>query len=132
MEMDDSIRQIQKKYCSKAMTLAIAAGFVFILAGQNALAKGLVLGTVFSIINFILMAETLPIRLGKSSRTAFIWSLLSLLLRYAFMAIPLIMAIKFRQFNLIAVVCGIFLVQAMILAEPLLTILSSSFRQKQA
>jgi len=127
----ESIRQIQKKYCSKAMTTAIVAGFVLILAGQNALAKGLVLGTVFSIINFILMAETLPFRLGKSSRTAFIWSLLSLLLRYALMATPLIMAIKFPQFNLIAVVCGIFLVQAMILAEPLLTILSSSFRQKQ-
>lgn len=128
----ESIRQIQKKYCSKAMTTAIVAGFVLILAGQNALAKGLVLGTVFSIINFILIGETLPFRLGKSSRMAFFWSLLSLLLRYAFMAIPLIMAIKFRQFNLIAVVCGIFLVQVMILAEPLLTTVLSSFRQKQA
>jgi len=127
----ESIRQIQKKYCSKAMTTAIVAGFVLILAGQNAIAKGLVLGTIFSIVNFILMGETLPLKLGKSNRMAFFWSLLSLLLRYSFVAIPLIVAIKFRQFNLFAVVGGIFLVQAMILAESLLTTLSS-FRNKQA
>lgn len=127
----ESIRQIQKKYCSKAMTTAIVAGFVLILAGQNAIAKGLVLGTIFSIVNFILMGETLPLKLGKSNRMAFFWSLLSLLMRYAFMAIPLIVAIKFRQFNLIAVICGIFMVQAVILAETLLTTLSS-FRNKQA
>lgn len=127
----ESIRQIQKKYCSKAMTTAIVAGVVLVLAGQNAVAKGLVLGTIFSIVNFILMGETLPLKLGKSNRMAFFWSLLSLLMRYAFVAIPLIVAIKFRQFNLIAVICGIFLVQAVILAETLLTSLSS-FRNKQA
>jgi hypothetical protein len=127
----ESIRQIQKKYCSKAMTTAIVVGVVLVLAGQNAVAKGLVLGTIFSIVNFILMGETLPLKLGKSNRMAFFWSLLSLLMRYAFVAIPLIMAIKFRQFNLIAVICGIFLVQAVILAETLLTTLSS-FRNKQA
>jgi hypothetical protein len=127
----ESIRQIQKKYCSKAMTTAIVVGVVLVLAGQNAVAKGLVLGTIFSIVNFILMGETLPLKLGKSNRMAFFWSLLSLLMRYAFVAIPLIVAIKFRQFNLIAVICGIFLVQAVILAETLLTTLSS-FRNKQA
>ncbi|MDF1593053.1 MAG: ATP synthase subunit I [Desulfobacterales bacterium] len=127
----ESIRQIQKKYCSNAMTTAIVAGFVLILAGQNAIAKGLVLGTIFSIVNFILMGEMLPLKLGKSNRRAFFWSLMSLLLRYSFVAIPLIVAIKFRQFNLFAVVGGIFLVQVMILAESLLTTLSS-FRNKQA
>ena len=113
------------------MTVAIVAGFVFVLAGQNAIAKGLVLGTIFSIVNFILMGEMLPLKLGKSNRRAFLWSLLSLLFRYAFVAIPLIMAIKFRQFNLFAVICGIFLVQGIILAESLLTTLSA-FRNKQA
>jgi len=113
------------------MTLAIVAGFILILAGQNAVAKGLVLGTIFSIINFILMGETLPLKLGKSNRMSFFWSLLSLLLRYAFVAIPLILAIKLRQFNLFAAVCGIFMVQVIILAESLLTTLSL-FRNKQA
>jgi len=123
--MDDSIRQIQKKYCSKAMTLAIAAGFVFILVGRNSLAKGLVLGTIFSIVNFILMGETLPLKLGKSSLKTFFWSLLSLIVRYGFLAIPLILAVKFRQFNLIAVICGVFSVQAVILVDSVLTTLTS-------
>ena len=127
----ESIRQIQKKYCSTAMTVAIAAGFVLVLAGQNAIAKGLVLGTIFSIVNFILMGEMLPLKLGKSNRLAFLWSLLSLLFRYAFLAIPLIMAIKLKQFNLFAAICGLFLVQVVILAESLLSTLSA-FRNKQA
>jgi len=127
----ESIRQIQKKYCSKAMTTAIVAAVVLLLAGQNTVAKGLVLGTIFSVVNFILMGETLTLKLGKTPLKTFFWSLLSLLLRYGFMAIPLIMAIKFKQFNLIAVICGIFLVQVMILAESLLTSLSA-FRNKQA
>lgn len=95
------------------------------------MAKGLVLGTIFSIINFILMGEMLPLKLGKTDRMAFLWSLLSLLLRYGFLAIPLIMAVKLKQFNLPAVVCGMLLVQAVILAESLLATLSS-FRNKQA
>jgi hypothetical protein len=127
----ESIRQIQKKYCSKAMTAAIVAGFVLILAGQNAVAKGLVLGTVFSVINFILMGETLPLKLGKSPLKTFCWSLFSMILRYGLLAIPLIVAIKFSRFNLIAVICGIFLVQAVILADSLLTTLSS-FHNNQA
>ena len=113
------------------MTTAIVAAVVLLLAGQNTVAKGLVLGTIFSVVNFILMGETLTLKLGKTPLKTFFWSLLSLLLRYGFMAIPLIMAIKFRQFNLIAVICGIFLVQVMILAESLLTSLSA-FRNKQA
>jgi len=129
--MNESIRHIQKKYCSKAMTLAIAAGFVLILAGQNALAKGLVLGTLFSIINFILMGETLPLKLGKSPSKTFVWALLSLIVRYGILAIPLIVAIKFKQFHLIAVICGIFSVQAVILFESVLSALIS-FRNNQA
>ena len=107
------------------MMLAIAAGFVFILAGRNALAKGLVLGTIFSIVNFILMGETLPLKLGKSSLKTFFWSLLSLILRYGLLAIPLILAVKLKQFNLIAVICGIFSVQTVILVESVLATLTS-------
>ncbi|MEW6672760.1 MAG: ATP synthase subunit I [Thermodesulfobacteriota bacterium] len=125
----ESIREIQKKYCSKAMTVAIAAGFVLILAGQNAVAKGLVLGTIFSVVNFVLMGETLPLKLGKSPLKTFFWSLLSLILRYGFLAVPLIVSIKFRQFNLMAVICGIFAVQLVILAEYLFNTVASLHNQ---
>ncbi len=121
-----SLRETQKKYCSRAMTVAILAGLGFILAGQNAIGKGLILGTLFSVINFVVMGETIPFKVGKSRRQALVLSLLSILLRYSLMAVPLILALKFEQFHLIAVICGLFLIQLVILAEHLALQLFSS------
>ncbi len=108
------------------MTVAILAGLGFILAGQNAIGKGLILGTLFSVINFVVMGETIPFKVGKSRRQALVLSLLSILLRYSLMAVPLILALKFEQFHLIAVICGLFLIQLVILAEHLALQLFSS------
>ena len=126
----ESLRQTQKKYCSRAMTAAIFAGLFLILAGQKPVGKGLILGTVFSIVNFILMAQMLPHRIGKSKNKTFFLSFGSIVLRYFLLAVPLIIAIKLDQYNFIAVVFGIFMVQFVILADHLL-ILIASRREKQ-
>ena len=126
----EAVRQTQKKYCSTAITVAIFAGLLFILAGQEPVGKGLILGTVFSIVNFILMGETIPYRIGKSKRKTFVVALGSIYFRYIILAIPLIMAIKFEQFNLFAVIVGIFLIQLFIMADHLLSYISST-RKKQ-
>jgi hypothetical protein len=121
-----SLRETQKKYCSRAMTVAILAGFGLILAGQNALGKGLILGTLFSVINFVVMGETIPLKIGKSKRRALVFSLGSVLLRYLLMAVSVVLALKFEQFHLIAVICGLFLIQLVILAEHIALQLFSS------
>ena len=126
----ESIRQIQKKYCTIAITAAIFAGFFLILAGQKPVGKGLILATFFSILNFILMGETLPLRLGKSKGKTFMLALSSIYFRYIILAIPLIMAIKFEQLNLVATIIGIFMVQIVILADHALKIILST-REKQ-
>lgn len=126
----ESIREVQRKYCSKAMTWAIVVGLAMIVSGQTAVAKGLILGTIFSAFNFVLMGATLPLKLGKSQPRAVAWSLASLLLRYAVLAIPVIAAVKFRQLNLFAVIGGIFMVQMVIVADSLLMTLTS-LRNKQ-
>ena len=113
-----------------AITVAIFTGLLFILAGQVPVGKGLILGTVFSIVNFILMGETIPYRIGKSKRKTFVVALGSIYFRYIILAIPLIMAIKFEQFNLFAVIVGIFLIQLFIMADHLLSYISST-RKKQ-
>jgi len=113
----ESIRQTQKKYCSTAITVAIFAGLLFIANDQSAVGKGLILGTVFSIVNFVLMGQMIPHKIGKSKRKTFGLALGSIFFRYLLMAIPLIMAVKFEQFNLISVIAGIFMVQLMILAD---------------
>jgi hypothetical protein len=122
----DAIRETQKKYCSRAMLAAIFVGLVFILADQSAVGKGLILGTFFSIINFILLGEAIPLKAGKSRGKSFFFSLGSIFFRFALMAIPLIVAIKSVKFNLFAVIGGIFMVQIIILADHIVQILFST------
>lgn len=115
------------------MTLAIFIGFALILAGLKPIGKGLILGTVFSIVNFILMGETLPMRLGKSKGRIFLASLGSILIRYIILAIPVVAAIKFEQFNFFAAVAGLFMVQFVLLADHMLGMVNRpSFMSKTA
>ncbi len=117
----DAIRETQKKYCSRAMLAAIFVGLVFILTDQSAVGKGLILGTFFSIINFILLGEAIPLKAGKSRGKSFFFSLGSIFFRFALMAI-----IKSVKFNLFAAIGGIFMVQIIILADHIVQILFSS------
>jgi len=126
----ETIRQAQKKYCSRAISTAIFAGLLFILAGWEPIGKGLILGTIFSIINFILMGEMLPLKIGKSKNKTYFLSLVSIFSRYILLAIPLIIAVKFDQYNLISVVIGIFMVQFFILAEHVFINFSSNHRKQ--
>jgi uncharacterized membrane protein YfhO len=101
------------------MATAVILALVIIVTGQTALAKGLVLGTLFSVINFVLMGEMLPLRLGRSSKKTFVFSISSIFLRYLLLAIPLIVAARYEQFHLATTIPGIFMVQFVILAEHL-------------
>ena len=112
------------------MTAAIFIGLVMILAGHKPVGKGLILGSLFSVINFVLMGETLPVKMGKSKQKAFIFSLGSILFRYLLMAIPLFLAIKMEQFSLIASICGLFMVQLMILADHLIVAIFSGYNNQ--
>jgi len=126
----ESTRQTQKKYGSRAITIAIIIGFALILAGLKPVGKGLVLGTIFSIINFIIMGETMALRIGKNQGKTYLLSLGSIIFRYLLLAVPLILAIKFEQFNIVATICGIFMIQLTILTDPLWNRISSH-RQKK-
>lgn len=126
----ETIRQVQKKYCARAMMFAICLSLVFILVGQKPIGKGLVLGTFFSILNFILMGETLPMRIGKSKKKTFFMSFGSIAARYLILAIPLVISIKMKQFNMFAVIFGIFMIQLVILTEHLFILISSRNRKK--
>jgi len=121
----ESASQTQKKYGSRAMVVAIIAAFVLILVGLKPVGKGLVLGTIFSVINFVLMGQTLPLQLSRTKRKTFFLSLGSIFFRYALLAVPLILAIKFEQFDLPAAIFGIFMIQMVILADHLLKLVTS-------
>lgn len=130
--MPVSIKAVQKKYCSRALLTAIIFGLPFILGGYAPIGKGLILGTLFSIINFILIGETLPMRIGeRSKKRLFAVSLGLLLIRFGLLAIPVVAAIKLDQFHLATVVVGLFMVQLSIMTEHTLKFISSA-RVKRA
>jgi hypothetical protein len=121
----ESVRATQKKYGSRAIWIAIIVGLCFFLAGQKPVGKGMILGTIFSVANFILIGKALPLRIGKPKRKTFFLSLGSIFFRYGLMALPIIVAVKFEQFNLVAAIVGLFMIQFVILADHLVKLISS-------
>jgi hypothetical protein len=125
------IREIQKKYCSSALVIAIIVGFFLIIAGQSPTGKGLILGTLFSSINFALMGEVLPHKVGKSRGKTYLISFGSIVSRYILLAVPIVLGIKFpEKFNIIAVIIGIFMVQMIILSDYLKSAILLTRRKK--
>ena len=118
--MIDSIRKTQKRYGSISMVGAITSAIFFILIGQKTIAKGLLLGTLFSVFNFIVIGEILPLLLDRSRRQSMVFSFLSILFRFGLLSIPLILSLKMEELNFAATVIGIFMVQLTIMGDHLL------------
>ena len=116
----DSVRQTQKKDGTRAMTVSILAGLVLIVIGYKTVAKGLILGTIFSVVNFVLIGQTLSFRISQSKSKSSLLSLISIAFRFALMAVPLVMGAKMEQFNIASVICGLFMIQLVILADQIL------------
>ena len=100
-----------KKICIWSITYSTAIAVICFLLQQTAFAKGLVLGAVFSVFNFILLGQTLPMTLFKSRAKAGMIGVSSILGRYVLLAVPLIIGIKLPSFNVVAVVIGVFAIQ---------------------
>jgi hypothetical protein len=115
----ETLKQLQKHYCSAAILIAIAGALLLILIGYKPMGRGLVLGTLFSIINFLLMAYSIQVRLGKHQNRATLSALVSLWLRFGVMAVPLIVALSFDSYHIATTVMGLFMVQFVILLEGL-------------
>jgi hypothetical protein len=115
------VRKSLHRYCSIALIAAATAGSSMMIFGLRPMGKGLILGAVFSAINFILMATALPIRIGLGRKKAFLFSLGSIQIRYALMAVPLVIALKLKQdlFAVSTVAVGLFMVQLAILGDQL-------------
>ena len=126
----NAANQIQKKFGSRAMIVAIVIAFILILADLKPAGKGLVLGTIFSVINFVLIGQSLHLRLFQPKRATFLISLGSIFFRFAILAVPLVLAVNFEQFDLPATILGIFMIQLIILADQLLSFINS--REKRA
>jgi hypothetical protein len=126
----ETVKQVQKKYISLTLTFSIGVALLLILMGHKPVGKGLILGAIFSVLNFILMGKSIVLKFGRSKAKTFSISIGSIIFRYLLLAIPLIIAVKTEQFNLVAAVLGIFMIQLVILAEHVLTLIPT-VRKKQ-
>ena len=100
-----------KKICTWSITYSTAIAVICLLLQQTAVAKGLIIGAVFSVINFVLLGQTIPMTLFKSRAKAGMIGVSSILGRYVLLAVPLIIGIKLPSFNFVAVVIGVFAIQ---------------------
>jgi uncharacterized membrane protein len=113
------IPNLQKRYGTLAMAVAIGIGLIFLLMGYKTVCRGLVLGALFSTINFVLMAHSMHRQIKAERVKASLSAFGNICFRYIFMAIPLIIALKLPRFNLVATIAGLFMVQSVILADHL-------------
>jgi len=118
--------EAQKKYCSRAVAAAIFIGGGLIFAGLPDLGKGLIAGALVSVLNFILIAESLPYKLGKTRPKAAVISMGWILLRFSLMAVPLVLAFKFQMFHPLTAAIGLFFVQLAILFDHFVLAFTSS------
>ena len=119
MAMITEISDIQKKYCSRAMLVCLGVAGILIVFGAKPMAKGLILGTIFSIINFVLMGLMLPSRINKARKKTFWVGLGSIWFRYIILALPLIIAFYSESFDFFTAAAGLFMIQFTILAHHL-------------
>jgi hypothetical protein len=130
--MISEVRQIQKTYCSHALILAIAVALIMIIFGAKPIGKGLLLGTLFSILNFILMAAMLPMRMNQNKKKSSLASFGSIWFRFALLALPLFLAIRAEAFNFFATATGLFMMQIIILSHHLLGIVKAARAKHRA
>jgi len=129
--MSAAVKATQKRYCSRAIVAAIIFGLPFIFGGYAPIGKGLILGTIFSILNFILIAESLPKKVGADTRRKQTTvSLSSIGIRFTLLAIPIVSAIKLEQFELVTTVIGIFMVQLTIVADHSMKLIVSARKRR--
>jgi hypothetical protein len=113
------LRRIQKRTITLVLTISVALGGVLLLLGFYALGKGFILGSLFSALNFFLMAVFLPVRFGLGRSKSTLISLASLCFRFSLLAIPLILAAKNTQFAIASTIAGLFMVQIVIFIDQL-------------
>ncbi len=125
----EAVRSMQKKLCSQAMLAAIAGALILILFGEKAVGKGLVLGTLFSALNFVLMGQFFHHTMSSSRTRASAAAFGSIFFRFALMAVPLIISIRLDSIHIIGVVIGIFMVQLTILFNHIVRTRTSSVQK---
>ena len=108
MVNEDYIK-FQNSIIKQTLWLTIVVSLVALVLGHKSVTKGIILGGLFSVLDFKLLARSLPRSIHSTSRAKLT---ANRLLRLLIMAIPLVLAFKFPTYiNFIAAAVGLFLVK---------------------
>ena len=119
----ESIKQLQRRYCGGALTLAVALSAGCYLAGWPAMTRGLIVGSLFSALNFALLGKTMVRKLTDPRRGGGLITLAAQLGRYLLWAVPVIIAVKLPPVDLPATIAGLFMVPLFIIADSVFNLL---------
>ncbi len=112
MDKNDTFLALTKT----ALILTVFGCVVLFGLDKISWAKGFALGSLFSVLNFALLRYGIRQRLGQSGKVAKVKGFAFILVRYAVLALPLLVAFKKREaFNLPATIAGLFCIQSSIL-----------------
>jgi hypothetical protein len=111
------VRDVQRLFCSRALAAAIVIALIFLFAGAKPIARGLILGTLFSVLNFVLIAHSLPMQINKGQRKTFLTCIGGIGCRYLLLSIPLFIAARMENFDFFATAAGIFMVQGVLIVH---------------
>jgi hypothetical protein len=102
---------LQKSVIKKALLLTLFAACTCLAFDLKAIAKGVALGGLFSVVDFKVMALLLQRRMTRQGKAG---GVPGLFVRFVLLGIPLFLAIKLPSVNLAATVVGLFAVKAAI------------------
>ena len=112
-------RRFVKDRSRWALLLALAAAIVLILIGNKPAARGVALGGLFSVVNFMIMSRTLAGRMARTGWSGRSFGFLWILARLGLAALVLTLAFKTDYLDVAATAAGLFAVQAALLLQPL-------------
>jgi hypothetical protein len=119
----ETIRHLQKRYCGGALSLAVVLSLVVYLAGWPAMTRGLIVGSLFSALNFALLGKTMARKLADPRRGGGLVTLVAQLGRYLLWAVPVVIAVKLPPVDLPATIAGLFMVPIFIIADSVFNLL---------
>jgi hypothetical protein len=119
----ETIRHLQKRYCGGALSLAVVLSLVVYLAGWPAMTRGLIVGSLFSALNFALLGKTMMRKLTDPRPGAGLITLVAQLGRYLLWAVPVVIAVKLPPVDLPATIAGLFMVPLFIIADSVFNLL---------
>jgi ATP synthase protein I len=119
----EAIRHLQKRYCGGALSLAVVLSLVVYLAGWPTVTRGLLLGALFSALNFALLGKTMAQKLAGSHRRNTLIAIAAQVGRYLLWGVPVVMAVKMPPVDLPATIAGLFMVPIFIIADSVFNLL---------